>query len=60
MEYIKKLLRSKTVLLAILQAVVGIGVAVLTELDLAGYIIVLKSVADIFMRVITVEAIDEK
>lgn len=60
MEYVKKLLRSRTVQLALVQAFVGIATAVLTELDLVAYIVILKSVADIFLRTLTHEAIEKK
>lgn len=55
-----QLLKSKTVWVAIIQAVVGIGVAVFTELDMVGYIAVLKSVGDIALRMVTTEAIIDK
>jgi len=49
----KKLWQSKTVWFAIAQAVVSVLVVVLTELDLVGYIGIVKSVADVVLRLIT-------
>jgi len=53
----KKLLQSKTVWVAIIQAVVGIAIAVLTDLDLVGYIAIIKSFADVVLRYVTKEPI---
>lgn len=60
METIIKTLKSRTVLLAIAQAVVGIVILVLTEADLAGSALLVKSLADILLRSITVEPISAK
>jgi hypothetical protein len=60
MEKVKSLLKSKTVLLAILQAVVMVLVAVQTEMpELAG-VGVAKSVIDVVVRLITTEPIKIK
>ena len=55
-----KLLKSKTIWLALIQAFGGIIIAVFTELDLVGYIAITKSVMDIALRTITTTALSEK
>lgn len=60
MELLKKALKSRTVQLAIAQAVLGIVVAVLTELDLVGWVTVVKSIADIALRFDTTSPISAK
>jgi len=55
-----KLLKSKTVWLALVQAFGGIVIAVFTELDLIGYVAITKSVMDIALRTITTTALSEK
>ena len=55
-----KLLKSKTVLLALIQAFGGIAIAVFTELDLVGYVAITKSVMDIALRTITTIPLSEK
>lgn len=55
-----QLLKSKTVWVAIIQAVVGIGIAVLTDLDLLGYVIVLKSLGDVALRMVTTQPLGAK
>lgn len=54
----KTLLNSKTFWIAVIQAVAGVAVIALTELDLIGYIGILKSIVDIFIRMITTEELD--
>lgn len=56
----KQLLKSNTVRLAIAQAIVGVAIVMLTELDLAGYAVMLKSVFDVILRSVTTEAISDK
>ena len=56
----KQLLKSKTVQIALAQALVGVAIVMLTEADLAGYAVMLKSVFDIIIRSVTTEAISEK
>jgi hypothetical protein len=53
----KSIWRSKTVWVAIAQAVGGVAVAVLTEMDMMGAVLVVKSVVDIILRLITTQAI---
>ena len=50
MKKIKQALKSRTVLLAIAQAIVGVLVILLTEADLGGYALMVKSYADILLR----------
>ena len=57
MEYGKALLQSKTFWIAVIQAVAGIVVVALTELDLVGYIATFKSVVDIVLRLATSDPI---
>lgn len=54
----KTLFNSKTFWVAVLQAVAGIVVVALTELDLVGYVAMVKSFVDVFIRIITTEPID--
>jgi hypothetical protein len=54
----KTLLNSRTVQMALVQAISGILVAVLTEMDAVGYVAIVKSVADILLRLDTKDAID--
>lgn len=54
---VKEIWKSKTFWIAIVQAVAGIAVAVFTELDLVGYVAVVKSIVDIIIRLITAEPV---
>lgn len=60
MKLILQALKSKTVLIAIAQAVVGIAVLVLTEANLAGEALLLKSVLDVIIRSKTTVPLSEK
>ena len=60
MTQILQALKSRTVLLAIAQAVVGIVLVVLTEADMAGAAVLIKSVADILLRADTRVPLAEK
>ena len=60
MTQILQALKSRTVLLAIAQAVVGIVLVVLTEADMAGAAVLIKSVADILLRADTKVPLSEK
>lgn len=63
MKYIKQLLKSKTVLLALAQGVVGVLMAVssqLGDMNLLGYAMICKTIADILLRAITVSPISKK
>lgn len=60
MESIIQALKSRTVLLAIAQAFVGVVVVVFTEADMPGYALQLKSIADIFLRADTTKPLSEK
>jgi len=53
----KTLLNSKTFWIAVIQAVAGIAVVALTELDMIGYVGIMKSVVDIVIRTMTTEEI---
>ena len=54
----KSLLESKTFWVAILQAVASIAIVALTELDMVGYVGLIKSFLDISLRLITSDGID--
>lgn len=54
----KSLMKSKTFWIAVIQAVAGVVVVALTQLDLVGYVAVFKSFVDIVLRLITTEPID--
>ena len=54
----KTLIGSKTFWIAVIQAVTGVVIIALTELDMVGYIAMVKSVVDIFIRLITTESIE--
>ena len=56
----KQLLKSRTIKLALIQALAGILIAVFTELDLIGYVAIAKSVADIMLRMVTTQAVEDK
>ena len=49
----KYFLESKTVQIAIIQAVLGITVAILTEYDMVAYVAVVKSLVDVIVRSMT-------
>ena len=53
----KTLLNSKTFWIAVIQAVAGVAVIALTELDLIGYVGIFKSFVDIVIRTMTTEEI---
>lgn len=54
----KKLLHSKTFWLAVSQAVGAVLIVALTELDMMGGVLVVKSVVDIILRLSTDTKID--
>ena len=54
----KSLFSSKTFWLAVVQAVAGVVVVALTELDMVGYVAVFKSFVDVVLRLITTEAVE--
>ncbi len=53
-------LKSKTVLLAIAQAVVGIVILVTTQAGYAGTALLIKSVVDIILRSVTTVPLSQK
>lgn len=53
----KSLLSSKTFWVAMIQAVVGVLVVSLTQLDMVGYVAVVKSIADVILRLVTTEPV---
>lgn len=53
----KALIHSKTFHLAVIQAVGGLVVIALTELDMVGYVAMAKTVVDILLRLYTTEPI---
>lgn len=54
----KTLFSSKTFWIAVIQAVAGIVIVALTELDMVGYVAMVKSVVDIMIRLVTTEPIE--
>ncbi|MBT7339191.1 MAG: hypothetical protein HN802_05835 [Candidatus Jacksonbacteria bacterium] len=56
----QQLLKSRTVKLAIIQAIGGIAIAVFTDLDMIGYVGIVKSLVDISLRMVTTKPIAEK
>lgn len=56
----KSILNSRTFWLAVFQAVASVLVVTFTELDMAGYAMLVKSVVDICLRVDTASAIDHR
>jgi|GEM_PF-1897446 len=57
---IKSLFESKTFWIAVVQAFIGIAVVVVTELDLVGYVAIVKSVGDIIIRLLTKDQVEIK
>lgn len=55
----KSLIESKTFWVAVIQAVAGIVVVALTELDLVGYVAVFKSAVDVVLRLVTSDGIEK-
>jgi hypothetical protein len=51
----KSIFQSRTVWLAIVQAIAAIAIAVLTELDQVSFALVVKSIVDIYLRYETTE-----
>lgn len=49
----KKLTQSRTFWLAVIQAVASVVVVALTELDMVGYVGIVKSLLDIYIRMDT-------
>lgn len=60
MQNIIQALKSKTVRIAIVQAVLGIAIVVLTEADMVGYATLLKSALDIWLRSVTTVPLSDK
>lgn len=53
----KSIFKSKTVWIAILQAVASVVIVAFTELDMVGYVGIVKSALDIATRMITSQGI---
>lgn len=53
----KPIWKSKTVWKAVAQGIGGVSIAVLTELEMLGAVVVVSSIVDIILRLITTEAI---
>jgi len=53
MNNLKRLWSSRTIRLALLQAIVGIAIAFATEYEAVGIVAIIKSVADILIRIDT-------
>lgn len=54
----KTLLESKTFWVAMIQAVASVAIVIMTELDMVGYVGIVKSLLDVSLRLITTEPID--
>jgi len=54
----KSLLQSRTFWVAVAQAVGAVAIVALTELDMVGGVLVVKSIVDILLRLSTDSAID--
>ena len=54
---VKSLFKSKTFWFAVVQALLGIAIVSLTELDMVGYAAVLKSALDVVLRYKTSEPV---
>ena len=53
----KSLFSSKVFWVAVIQAVVGVVVVSLTQLDMVGYVAIVKSIADVILRLVTTEPV---
>ena len=53
----KSLFTSRTFWVAVIQAIVGIVVVSLTQLDMVGYVAIVKSIADVILRLVTTEPV---
>ncbi len=53
----KSIFESKVFWVAVIQAVGGVVVVALTEVDAIGYIAIVKSVVDILLRLVTTKTI---
>jgi len=54
----KKIYESKTVQKAVAVGVIGIAIAIFTELEYLGAVMVLNAVADIYLRKVTTTSIE--
>lgn len=53
MSFLLKLIKSKTIIVAVLQAVAGAVLILNTEFPTVGYLMTIKSVVDVILRVVT-------
>ena len=60
MQKIIQSLKSRTIILAAIQAVIGIVILVFTEADMPAMALMVKSVADIALRTDTTKPLSEK
>lgn len=60
MEKIIQALKSRTIILAIFQAVAGIAILVFTQAEMASAALLVKSVLDIYLRVDTTQPLTDK
>lgn len=60
MDIIKRLLRSDTIKIAIVQAIGGVLIVAFTELDMIGYAAFVKSILDVLLRAKTTRPISER
>jgi hypothetical protein len=60
MENILQALKSKTVWFAIAQAFIGVLIVLLTEANMEGSALIIKSLADMYLRSVTNKALSDK
>jgi hypothetical protein len=60
MQKITQALKSRTVILAILQAVAGVLILILTEADMVATAVMVKSLVDIALRSVTTVPLSQK
>ena len=60
MNFLNHAIKSRTVQLALAQAVAGILIAIFTEFNMIAYMAVTKSLLDIYIRSITKQPLSER
>ena len=59
MEKLSQVLKSRTVLMALAQALAGVLIVILTEMNEVGYVALVKSAMDIVLRLDTQKPVNE-